>query len=68
MLLDTIAPTISCTLSVFRETSPELTVKSVESNEAIPLLEAVASSALIVTDALSLPDPETSIPSPALIS
>ena len=48
----TIAPTISCTRSAFRVTSPELTVKSVLSKDAIPLLESVASSAEIVMAAV----------------
>ena len=58
-------PTISCTLSAFRVTSPDETLKSVASKDAIPLFESVASSAEIVTAAVSLPEPDTSIPSPA---
>ena len=63
----TIAPTMSCTRSELSVTSPELTVKSVLSKEAIPLLLSVASSAVIVTPAVSEPEPLTSIPSPAVI-
>ena len=60
-------PTISCTRSTFTVTSPDATVKSVPSKEAIPLLVSVASSAEIVTPAVSEPEPLTSMPSPALI-
>ena len=62
VLLDTIAPTIACILLEFTVTEPLLTVKSVLSKEAIPLLLAVASSPLNVT----VPDDSaTSKPSPA---
>mgnify|MGYP007077500876 CR=1 FL=1 len=49
-------------------TSPELTVKSVPSKDAIPLLVSVASSAETVIVAFSEPPPLTSIPSPAVRS
>ena len=39
---------MSCTLSAFTVTSPEDTVKSVPSNDAIPLFVSVASSTDIV--------------------
>ena len=65
VLEDTIAPTMSCTRSALRVTAPLETVKSVESKEATPLLLSVASSALMVTAAVSLPEPLTLIPSPA---
>ena len=45
-------------------TAPEDTVKSSELKDAIPLLDAVASSPAIVTVA---PDAEVSIPSPPAI-
>ena len=48
-------------------TAPDDTAKSVLSNDATPLLLAVASSADIVTAEFSDPLPETSIPSPAAI-
>ena len=66
VLLVTIAPTISCTRSALTVTAPLDTVKSVLSKDAIPLLESVASSALMVIAADSLPLPEISIPSPAV--
>ena len=65
VLLLTIAPTMSSTRSATKLTAPEDTEKSVLLNEAIPLLLAVASSADIVTAAVSDPLPVTSIPSPA---
>ena len=68
VLEPTIAPIMSCILSALTVTAPLETVKSVESKEAIPLLLLVASSALIVTVAVSEPLPEMSIPSPADIS
>ena len=59
---------MSWILSVCIVTAPLLTLKSVASKLAIPLLLSVASSADIVTVAVSEPLPLTSIPSPALIS
>ena len=59
-----IAPAISCTLSVFKVTSPDETVKSVASKDAIPLLVSEASSAETVN---VLPETEVSIPSPPAI-
>jgi hypothetical protein len=56
---------MSCTLSAFRVTAPEVTVKSVELNEATPLLDEVASSAEIVK--VSVADTTASIPSPEVI-
>ena len=67
VLLDTIAPMMSCTRSAFRVTAPLETVKSVLSKDAMPLLLSVASSADIVTAAVSDPLPLTSMPSPAAI-
>ena len=62
VLLENIAPTMSCTLSAFTVTAPLDTVKSVLSNDATPLLLEVASSAetVIVPE-----DSPTSMPSPA---
>ena len=68
VLPENIAPTKSCILSALIVTSPLDTVKSVPSKLAIPLFVSVASSADIVTVAVSEPLPETSIPSPADIS
>ena len=68
VLDDTIAPTMSEMRSALIVTAPELTVKSVLSNDAIPLLLAVASSAETVIVAFSEPPPDTSIPSPAVKS
>ena len=67
VLEESIAPTMSWILSAWSVTAPLDTEKSVASKEATPLLESVASSALMVIAAVSLPLPVTSIPSPAAI-
>ena len=55
-----IPPTISSICSWTRLTTPEDTLKSVELNDAIPLLDVLASSPATVTIE---PDMEVSIPS-----
>ena len=62
---NTRAPTMSSTLSAFNVTAPVVTVKSVALKLAIPLLEEVASSPLIVivlfVTAVSIPSPAENV-------
>ena len=56
---------MSCTLSVFNVIFPNVAVKSVESKEAIPLFDDVASSAdtkiVLFVTATSIPSPPANV-------
>ena len=63
---------MSCTLSAFTVTSPEVTVKSVPSNVATPAFVSVASSAAIVIvsseTVVSIPAPPVNVSVPPVLN